>query len=93
MTDGYYSEHRHDPFGWLKTACLVVVVFAVMIGTSVMAARADDCPSSCRQRHNQCRIDTKGSPSCDALLEACIRSCVASQSQSKPLLLPPPQKR
>ena len=89
MSDQYYSQDRHDPFGWFKTTCLVLVVFALMIGTSVMAARAEDCPSSCRQRHNLCRIQMKGSPSCDTQLESCIRSCMASQTK----VAPPPPKR
>ncbi|MEQ1696266.1 MAG: hypothetical protein ABL901_10555 [Hyphomicrobiaceae bacterium] len=87
MSERYYPGGRHDPFGWFKTSCLVLVVFSLMLVTGVMAARADDCPSSCRQRHNQCRIQTKGAPSCDAQLETCIRSCMASQSKA-----PPPKK-
>jgi hypothetical protein len=36
----------------------------------------DSCTSSCRAQWNQCRIATKGSPSCDAQLQACMRGCL-----------------
>lgn len=33
------------------------------------------CAAKCRAQHNQCRIRTKGSPSCDAQLSSCLQSC------------------
>jgi hypothetical protein len=83
----YTSDRPHDPFGWLKTLGLIVLVFALMIGTGVLAAKADGCAAGCRARHDQCRIATKGSPSCDAQLQACIRGCVPGAAR----LLPPGQ--
>ena len=81
MYEQQFSDDRHDAFGWLKTTALVFVLFAVLIATSVLAAKADTCAPSCRERHNQCRIQTKGSPSCDAQLQACLQSSLASQSK------------
>jgi hypothetical protein len=74
---------RHDPLGWLKTLGLVVVVFALVIGTGIMAAKANTCAPSCRDRHNQCRLQTKGAPSCDAQLQACLQSCLAAPAATK----------
>lgn len=37
------------------------------------------CASLCRQRHNQCRIATKGAPRCDADLQRCLKGCIATQ--------------
>jgi hypothetical protein len=33
------------------------------------------CPGACYAQHNQCRIQSKGSPSCDAALTGCLRGC------------------
>ena len=68
---------RHDPFGWLKTLGVIVLVFFLMLTSGILAARADDCASQCRSRHNQCRLQTKGSPSCDVQLQGCLQSCFA----------------
>lgn len=37
------------------------------------------CASLCRQRHNQCRISTRGSARCDADLQRCLKGCLATQ--------------
>jgi hypothetical protein len=34
------------------------------------------CVSACRAAHDECRIRTKGSSSCDAELRACMQGCV-----------------
>ena len=41
----------------------------------IQIAQADQCVQQCRGAHNQCRISTKGSPSCDAQLQSCLDSC------------------
>ena len=43
----------------------------------VELAQSDQCVQQCRNDHNQCRIKTKGSPSCDSQLQACMDSCRA----------------
>jgi len=45
---------------------------------SVQVAQ-DSCAASCRAQHNQCRIATKGSPSCDAQLQACMQRCIPNK--------------
>jgi hypothetical protein len=37
------------------------------------------CASLCRQRHNQCRIATRGAPRCDADLQRCLKGCLATK--------------
>lgn len=41
----------------------------------------DSCAASCRAAHSQCRIATKGSPSCDAQLQACMQRCIPSKAR------------
>jgi len=64
----------------VRNAALASVLFAVAasIGTLFAAsdASANACAASCRAQHNQCRISTKGSPSCDAALQRCLQGCL-----------------
>jgi hypothetical protein len=46
----------------------------------VVVAEAS-CASLCRQRHNQCRISTRGSPRCDAELQRCLKGCLAAKGR------------
>jgi hypothetical protein len=39
------------------------------------------CASLCSQRHNQCRISTRGSPRCDSELQRCLKGCLASKGR------------
>jgi hypothetical protein len=41
----------------------------------------DSCAANCRAQHNQCRIATKGSPSCDAQLQACMQRCIPTRAR------------
>lgn len=46
-------------------------------GTSSCAnAQNNACVAACRAAHNDCRIRTKGSASCDAQFQACMQSCI-----------------
>lgn len=40
-------------------------------------AQGNQCAAQCYAQHNQCRMATKGSPSCDAQLTACLRGCAS----------------
>ena len=40
-------------------------------------AQGNQCAAQCYGQHNQCRLATKGSPSCDAQLTACLRGCAS----------------
>ena len=56
-------------------AGLALIGLFTFWGGNVQLANADQCVSQCRNAHNQCRISTKGSPSCDAQLQSCLDSC------------------
>jgi hypothetical protein len=83
MNDHSYHNDRHDPFGWFKTIIAVLVVFGLMITTGMMAARADGCADACRAKHNECRVQTKGSPQCDTQVNACVQQCIAALAKVK----------
>lgn len=59
-------------------AALVAVVGVALTDAhnAPTCAQGNACVSSCRAAHNQCRIATKGSASCDAQLQACVQACV-----------------
>jgi hypothetical protein len=74
------SRTARDSLAWLKTAGLVVVVLAVALGGAMAVANAAECVASCRAKHNQCRIDTKGtSAACDHQLNQCVQACMATK--------------
>ena len=60
----------------------ISLVLALAVGMSALAmalvprAEANACAAGCRQQHNQCRIQTKGSSSCDAQLQRCLQGCI-----------------
>jgi len=60
---------------------MAVAVLATALGvgfdgaSTPACAQGNACAANCRAAHNQCRIATKGSPSCDAQLRACLQSC------------------
>ena len=84
MNEHRSTIDRHDPFGWLKTLGLILVVFGLMIATGVMAAKAGEpCADQCRTGHNACRLQTKGAPKCDAQFNACVQQCIATLAKSK----------
>jgi hypothetical protein len=58
------------------TAVVAVAALALLL-VAVGGERADanPCASACYAQHNQCRISSKGSPSCDAALTKCLSSC------------------
>lgn len=60
---------------------LAGIVVAAGTGLAALVAAsgpvdANACAASCRAQHNQCRIKSKGSPSCDAQLQACLQGCL-----------------
>jgi hypothetical protein len=52
-----------------------IAVFTVATSTCVYAQN-NSCASACRAAHNECRISTKGSSSCDAQFQACLQGCL-----------------
>lgn len=55
---------------------LAIVAGGLGLALAATEAGANSCQQSCRAAWNQCRIATKGSPSCDAQLQACMASCL-----------------
>ena len=39
-------------------------------------AQATSCASECQTQHDRCRVQTKGSPSCDAERQRCLEICL-----------------
>lgn len=60
--------------GLVATAGLAFSVSMASDGIKV----ANSCAAQCRAKHNQCRINTKGSASCDAQLQACLSRCLGN---------------
>lgn len=38
--------------------------------------QATSCASECQTQHDRCRVQTKGSPSCDAERQRCLEICL-----------------
>lgn len=45
----------------------------------VTVAQGNSCANACQTEHDQCRVVTKGSPSCDAQRQRCLQACIASK--------------
>ncbi len=62
---------------WMKSAAASVALFGIFAfgDARLELAQADQCVQQCRNAHNQCRIETKGSPGCDSKLQACMDVC------------------
>jgi hypothetical protein len=39
------------------------------------------CATACQTGHDQCRVATKGSPTCDAERQRCLRACIAAKKK------------
>ena len=44
-------------------------------------AQGGACTEACRAEHNQCRLQTKGSPRCDAQFAACMQRCIEARGK------------
>jgi hypothetical protein len=49
------------------------------VSRQAMVVAEASCASLCRQRHNQCRIQSRGASKCDADLQRCLNGCLASK--------------
>ena len=65
-------------------AAVVVALCAALLslavepaGVKAQSAGASSCRSGCLAQYNQCRMSTKGSPTCDAQYQACLQACIA----------------
>jgi hypothetical protein len=63
----------------MSWALAAVAVFAALLAGaglfSIDRASANACGSACQKAYNQCRIATKGSPSCEAQYTQCMQRC------------------
>jgi hypothetical protein len=61
---------------WALAALAVAAALLAGFGpVSIDKAAANACASACRNAYNQCRIATKGSPSCEAAYTNCMQRC------------------
>jgi hypothetical protein len=64
----------------IAIAAIFASVFTATAGlTTVVApaeAQGNACVAACKASHNQCRIATKGSASCDGQLQSCLQACL-----------------
>jgi len=44
-----------------------------------VVAQDSSCAGACQVQYDQCRVQTKGSPSCDAARQRCLQACIASK--------------
>lgn len=48
-------------------------------GPPMTLVQGNSCANACQTEHDQCRVSTKGSPSCDAARQRCLQACIASK--------------
>lgn len=51
------------------------------IQAPAVVAQDTSCASVCQARHDQCRVQTKGSPACDAERQRCLQACIAGKKK------------
>ena len=62
---------------WALTGIFATLALLAALGlASVDGARANQCGASCKNSYNQCRISSKGSPSCEIAFTRCMQSCI-----------------
>jgi hypothetical protein len=61
--------------GALATLAVAAALLAGSGLLSIDKAQANACGAACRNAYNQCRIATKGAPSCEAQYTNCVQRC------------------
>lgn len=46
-----------------------------------VVAQDSSCASVCQAQHDQCRVQTKGSPVCDSERQRCLQACIAGKKK------------
>jgi hypothetical protein len=49
----------------------------------IAVAQTTSCASECQAQHDRCRVQTKGSPSCDADRQRCLEICLQKKGQGR----------
>lgn len=78
------SKMKWSPVGARAQLGIAAIGAALVIGliltlgvlNSATPAEAGQCGVSCRNAYNQCRMSTKGSPSCEVAFTRCMQSCI-----------------
>jgi hypothetical protein len=47
----------------------------------IAVAQTASCASECQAQHDRCRVQTKGSPSCDAERQRCLEICLQKKKR------------
>ena len=47
----------------------------------VLVAQSSSCAGECQAQHDRCRVQTKGSPSCDAERQRCLEICLQKKKK------------
>ncbi len=78
---GRAGQHGKAGAAAVLASGMAALVFGAATLTPVApaSAQANACAAACYGQHNQCRMSTKGSPSCDAALTQCLRSCAGKK--------------
>ena len=71
---------RPSLLAMLAMLALALAIATVGLGgeSSCALAQSSSCRSTCLAQYNQCRISTKGAPSCDVQYQACLQGCIAN---------------
>jgi hypothetical protein len=48
---------------------------------AVAVAQSTSCAGECQAEHDRCRVQTKGSPSCDAERQRCLEVCLKKKKR------------
>ena len=51
------------------------------VSAPVVVAQDASCANACQAEHDQCRVSTKGSPSCDAARQRCLQACILAKKR------------
>ncbi|KAB2941802.1 MAG: hypothetical protein K8F92_18385 [Hyphomicrobium sp.] len=65
---------------WALASAVAVAALLIAIGlASIDRVSANQCGAGCKSAYNQCRISTKGSPSCEIAFTRCMQSCIVGK--------------
>ncbi len=62
-----------------ETAELKPSPYALPAERAPVMVAEDSCANRCQREHDQCRVATKGSPSCDPARQRCLQECIAKK--------------
>lgn len=48
---------------------------------AIVVTQSASCASDCQAQHDRCRVQTKGSPSCDAERQYCLEICLQKKKR------------